>query len=64
MEEGTPLEPGPTDYIPVPDSSPHGGGPPSEDHWVRFPGFWARIHVQPRRAAFVPEGVVAGGAQR
>eukprot|EP00974_Lingulodinium_polyedra_P074258 7196825-Lingulodinium_polyedra.AAC.1 len=61
MEEGTPLEPGPTDYIPAPDSSPRGGGPKDDDHWVKLPGYWARIHVRPRRAVFTPASVVDGG---
>eukprot|EP00974_Lingulodinium_polyedra_P096293 9336286-Lingulodinium_polyedra.AAC.1 len=61
MELGTPEEPAPTDYIAVPDTSPSGGGPPSEDHWMQLPGFWARVRIQPRRNAFVPDGTDPGG---
>eukprot|EP00974_Lingulodinium_polyedra_P019882 1921755-Lingulodinium_polyedra.AAC.1 len=57
MEEGNPIEPAPTDYVAVLDSLPSGGGPPDDDHWIQLPGYWARMHIQPRRASFIPDGV-------
>eukprot|EP00974_Lingulodinium_polyedra_P044303 4250945-Lingulodinium_polyedra.AAC.1 len=61
METGTPNEPAPTDFVAVPDTLPSGGDPMKEDHWTQLPGFWARVHVQPRRNAFVPDGTDLGG---